>query len=272
VTIAKALRRAVPFFVRRGVVVVGGEAAFATAAELAEAHEAPSYTVMLTTEPGGARAMFIVDGPAIAYLLEGSLGGDGTMLPELDPEGLSPAQRAVITRVAELMVTTMSEGMDRAIGVGLVSLPAGPEATATGGPMVALTLTLTEVDEETGEEQAHGNVTLAISQHALSAVHSRPADRAREPDQRLVKTLEQTEVEVVAELGRMQISLGQLAALEIGSTLRLAVPVKGAIAVRVDQRVLFKAQPTAVGTQLAVRLTSRWEDSPQKMESDSNVA
>jgi len=138
--------------------------------------------------------------------------------------------------------------------------------------MVALTLTLTEVDEETGEEQAHGNVPLAISQHALSAVHSRPADRAREPDQRLVKTLEQTEVEVVAELGRMQISLGQLAALEIGSTLRLAVPVKGAIAVRVDQRVLFKAQPTAVGTQLAVRLTSRWEDSPQKMESDSNVA
>jgi flagellar motor switch protein FliM len=50
-------------------------------------------------------------------------------------------------------------------------------------------------------------------------------------------------------------TLGQLSSLRVGDTIRLEVPVGGAINVRADGRVVLRGHPTTSAGQIAVRIT-----------------
>ena len=71
---------------------------------------------------------------------------------------------------------------------------------------------------------------------------------------------------MVAELGRVPMSLGDLGLLQVGDTLRVPVAVNGAVDVRVEDVPLFKGRPTTAGSQLAVRLIEETRVSPSATE------
>lgn len=84
--IIRGIRRGVPFIARRQIEVVPHPPVLVDAKGVTEALVPPLYAVPLAAEPGGNRGYIAVDGRAISFLLEGTLGGDGRELPQLAPE------------------------------------------------------------------------------------------------------------------------------------------------------------------------------------------
>jgi len=272
--ILRGIRRGVPFIARRQVEVVPSAPSLVEAKDVTETLVPPIYSVPLAAEPGGNRGYIAVDGRAISFLLEGTLGGDGRNLPQLDPEGLSAAQRAFISRLMSSAVSTLSGAMRSAIGLSLTALPASDGERAVTGSMVALTIrfeALIEDEEEDDPEEflfadmgqddddspaidTFGTMVIAVSKSALIAARRQEVRPYPMVNPRVAGSLECTDVELAAELGRMTLPLGQLLSMRPGDTLRLPIAVGSAIDVRVGTERLLKAHPTTSGSQLAVRI------------------
>lgn len=272
--IARAIRRAVPFFTRRGIDPEAGKPRLAMSTRLTDGLEGPFYAVPLSIEPGGARAALVLDAAAIGYLLDGALGGDGSSTPKLDARGLTGAQKAFIARLCDPMVNALSDALDRAIGMRVAKLPVPGIEKSAATAMICLPLSLREPapkgealdGEEPAERRSRGTVVIALSKHALMSLGTPRAERLRPIDPRMARALEDVEVQLVAELDRMRVPLSKVAGLKVGDTLRLPVRVNAEVVVRVDDRPIFKARPTTVGTQLAVKLLGNASAPPAEEE------
>jgi len=246
-----ALRRAVPFLVRRGVEVAAGPAlpSATLPSALAELSN-PAYVLHLATDPGGFRAALALDAIANAFLIDGALGGDGTKPPTLDEKGLTSPQSALVGRIAHRIAETFSAALSGTAGFGFTKLP--PSA---GGPppdmsFASLKITL-------GAEGQSGTMALLVAREALLAGTQPAAPRTPTFDPRIIATMQDVEIDLVVELGRVTMSLGAITALRVGDMLRLDVPLDGTVAIRCGEQPLLAGIPTTSGSRLAVRIAAR---------------
>ena len=208
----------------------------------------PVHATHLVVSPGGARGAIILDAGAIAMVLDGVLGGDGSAPPQLDAAGLSSPQVALASRVIEGVVRSFSEVLSKRFGLLLeVSAPDGDDASSETAPIVC--------SFELGTGAQVGRVMLLVAKEAiLGGAEDRADTSANALDPRVVQVLEQVELDLVAELARMKMSLGHLSSLRVGDTIRLDIPVGAAINVRADGRVVLRGHPTTSSGQIAVRI------------------
>ena len=246
--LASALRRAMPFLARHGTQVALCFARAIPIGELLSDLPRPIHATHVVVAPGGAHGAVILDAGAIAMVLDGVLGGDGTAPPPLDAAGLTPPQVALVARVVDGVVRSFSEVLTRRFGIGLEqSAPDGDAATSEGAPIAC--------SFELGAGPQLGRVMLLVAKEALLG---NADDRREAPtgavDPRVAGVVEQVELDLVAELARMKITLGHLSGLRVGDTIRLDVPVGGAISVRADGRVVLRGHPTTSAGQIAIRI------------------
>lgn len=245
-----ALRRAVPFLVRRGVPVAAVTARAVSLAAATTEIAQPAYVMHLATNPGGWRAALLIDAVACSFFMVGALGGDFEKPLELDAKGLTGPQAAIMSRFAHRIAEAFSDVLTKGAGFGFTKLPqttGGPPAEAS---LAAVTLAL-------GEGGASGSLTLLVAKEPLLATTAAPTTRATAVDPRVVATMEDVELNLVVELGRMTMTLGELAALRPGDMLRLDVPIDGTVQVRAGGQTLLSGTPTTAGSRLAVKITSR---------------
>jgi flagellar motor switch protein FliM len=245
-----ALRRAVPFFVRRGIQVAAGPGTAASLSTVVGDLAAPSYVLHLATDPGGFRSAIVIDATANAFLLDGALGGDGSKPPDLDVKGLSGPQSALVGRIAQRVAETFSTALSGSAGFGFTRLPPSAGGPPPDTQFAALKLAL-------GDEGARGTLMLLVSKEALHAGTQTPAARATPVDPRIASTMQEVEIDLVVELGRIRMSLGDISALRVGDMLKLDVPLDGTVLVRSGGQPLLEAFPTTSGSRLAVRIAGR---------------
>lgn len=284
--LASGVRRGVPFLGRRRAAPIAGVPSTVRASEFGKDLEEPVFVCSLAADPGGSRAMFALDGRAIAFLLEGMLGGDGSEPTRLAKRPLSTPQRAFIDRIAGTIVQGLSSALAKTVGLSLTKLPERVNERSSDGVLVQLPIEFHDVapkaeekkefslddfdapslngadgeppPEEGGPKETLGTVVIAVSKNALNVARSGNQEkRPKRSDPRVEATLRQVEVDVVAELGRVRLSLSKVARLKVGDTLRLDVPVNADIDVRVADQLLFKGQPTTMGSQLAIHVVER---------------
>lgn len=246
-----ALRRAVPFLARRGIPVTLGYAKAMPLSAVLQDIEAPIHVTRLAVQPGDGRGAMVFDAGVLALLLDGVLGGDGTSTPKLESEGLTPPQFAVVQGVVTTILRALGETLNTRLGVRLEPLPGtGPNAEAGGeGVPVACAL-----DLSTREGARIGRVVLLLPKESLLHVTG-GAEQGAAPkaDPRIVAALDDVELEVIVELTRLRMSLGDVTELRVGDTIPLDVPVDGEVTVRTADRVLMRGRPTTVGGRIAVR-------------------
>lgn len=246
-----ALRRAVPFLARRGIPVTLGYARAMPLSAVLQDIEAPIHVTRLAVQPGDGRGAMVFDAGVLALLLDGVLGGDGTSTPKLESEGLTPPQFAVVQGVVTTILRALGETLHTRLGVRLEPLPGtGPNAEAGGeGVPVACAL-----DLSTREGERIGRVVLLLPKESLLHVTG-GAEQGAAPkaDPRIVAALDDVELEVIVELTRLRMSLGDVTELRVGDTIPLDVPVDGEVTVRTADRVLMRGRPTTVGGRIAVR-------------------
>ncbi len=247
--LAGALRRAIPFLSKSAVpikvVSVEAQPIEQTTGQLAK----PWHAMSIVIEPGQSAGILALDGPAVALVLDGLLGGDGKNPAPLKGTTLSTTQAALMNRVSIGLCAAFSEALTR---IGLKLAPRAKGAPGSPGENAPITLTL-----EIGEGMGAGRIVLAIAKDALLVKltpFAPPKKDASELDHRIVATIEQIEVELVAELGHARMTLAALSTLRPGTTLRLDAPLSGSVEVLAQGQSIFSGRPTAINGQIAVRL------------------
>jgi flagellar motor switch protein FliM len=198
----------------------------------------------------GARGALILDAGAIAMVLDGVLGGDGRAPPQLQSDGLTAPQVALLARVIEGAVRSLSEALERRFGFTLKSgAPDADEASSEGAPIVC------SFDIECGEQT--GRVVLLLAKEALLGNAEADGPAPPEPDERVARVLADVDLDLVVELARVQMPLGRLASLKVGDVVRLDLPVGAAVDVRADGHVVLRGHPTTNAGQIAIRVAGR---------------
>jgi len=247
--LVSALRRAMPFLARRGAQVALCFARAVPLGELLADLPRPIHATHLVS-PGGLRGALILDAGAIATVLDGVLGGDGRAPLQLDAERLTGPQSALMARVIDGVVRSLCEPLSRKFG--LVLQPAAPDAedASSEGAPVACSF-------ELGSGPHVGRIVLLVAKEALLGGSDDGDASAPSSDPRVARVIEQVELDVVAELARVRMTLGHLSSLKAGDTIRLDVPVGAAVDVRADGHVVLRGHPTTSGGQIAIRVEGR---------------
>jgi flagellar motor switch protein FliM len=244
-----ALRRAVPFLSRRGTPIKLDYSPQVTAADMIRDLPPPLHWTHLVTAPNACAGALVLDAGAIGMFLDGVLGGDGGAPAALAPAGLTAPLSALIARTTDGIVTSFSSVLAEHAGVQLEARTTNGEGTARI-PMAACTL-------ECGNDSRIGRVVLLLATEALVTRDSAEVPHTGRFNPAVAATLEHVELEMVAELGRVRMKLGDIANLRVGDTLRLDVAVGDAIAIRADGHLLLRGRPTASAGRLAVQIQSR---------------
>lgn len=147
------------------------------------------------------------------------------------------------------VVKAFSEVLSRKFGLTLQAEAPDAEAAISEGAPVACCL-------EIGEGAQVGRIVLLLAKEALLGDSDSRDEAERHPqDARVAAVVGQVELEMVAELARVRMTLGRISALKAGDTIRLDVPVGGTVSVRVDGRMLLRGHPTTSAGQIAIRVT-----------------
>jgi flagellar motor switch protein FliM len=247
--LASAIRRSMPFLAKRGAQVALCFARALPLGEIVGDLARPIHATHLVSA-SGAHGALILDAGAIAMVLDGVLGGDGKSPPKLNPEGLSPPQVALIARVIDGAVRSLSDVLSKKFGFELKAAPPDGDVASSEGAPIACSF-------ELGSGETIGKVVLLIAKEALVGAGDDHVAAPSARDAGVASVLEEVELELVVELARIRLSLGHLAALKVGDTIRLDVPVGGAVDVRADGHVVLRGQPTTNAGQIAVRIEGR---------------
>ncbi len=242
-----ALRRAVPFLAKRGVQVALAQARAMPMQDLLESLTRPVHITHLVVTPGHAVGALLIDAGASALFLDGVLGGDGQSLPELNPAGLSGPQAALIMGLAGNIVRAFSSTLQASLGLQLEPRTGADEGHVESAPIVCVL--------ELGEGDRIGHVALVLPREPLVAeLGSCEAPTPVTDNPRIAAVLQDVELQLIVELGRVPLRVGRLASLKVGDTLRLDVPVSGLVSVRADGHELMRGRPTSTGGRIAVKI------------------
>jgi flagellar motor switch protein FliM len=248
--LASALKRALPFLAGRGETISLSFARAMPIGDLLAEMSRPIHATRLVLNPGGAHGALVLDAGAISTTLDGVLGGDGRSPPVLDAATLSSPQIALVARVVDGIVRSLSEVLSKRLDLSITAVaPDSDDAMAEGAPIACCL-------EITGGAQT-GRVVLLLAKEALLAKTESREHPPHPDDPRVAAVLESVELELVAELTRTRMPLRTLSRLKVGDTIRLDVPVGGAVSVRIDGRVLLRGHPTTQAGQIAIRLLPR---------------
>ena len=196
---------------------------------------------------GGARATgsLVIDAKAIAHGLDGMLGSGRGGLPELDAEGLSAPQVALAARLARSLVAAFHEVL-APLGASLAI--AGDGLGGQGGAvLVACALRI-------GEGDTAGTIMLLVP---AGAIETQGVAEATPPDAgpATQSAVDEVELEIVAELGRVRLALTRVATLRVGDVLRLPLSVDAPTRLHVGGHGLFVGKPTTHGSQIAIEIS-----------------
>ena len=188
-------------------------------------------------------------GPHRRLILDGVLGGETAALcRSSNARRVDAAQVALVSRVVDGVVRSFSEVLSKRLAIELHgSAPQSEDAGSEAAPIAC--------SFEIATSTQQGRVVLLVAKEALlGGAEAAPKAVSGTVDPRVANIVEQVELDLVAELARLRMTLGHLARLRVGDMVRLDVPVGGAINVRADGHVVLRGHPTTNAGQIAIRI------------------
>jgi flagellar motor switch protein FliM len=258
---ARAGRRTLPFIVRRksrlvplGVSIVDGLGG-------AEQRLEPGVRMEVALEGKGGSAWgeLGINAEGLAVILEGALGGSDSRGPTALGDEITPAQRALATRIARSLAEDLAVAVKEEVGIELEL--GGLRSVATGDPTEPRGADGLRVDCTFEGMPGTAFVSIIVSAEALeAAAHEQDEPPAQNGDPRVAHGLRDVEVDVVAELGRTTIGLRRVLALKVGEVLRLPTALDDSIDVLIAGVRKFHAVPVSSRGQVAIEIRGRHED------------
>jgi flagellar motor switch protein FliM len=253
IAFAKTAKRSLPFLLRYRAQVTPTQVEVVAGDYEPPASEGPTFAVYLGAA-GGVRGILHLNTEAVVLVLEGALGASGSGFEMQLPPTLSGAQRAVLGRVVSTLAADFIAGIRDASGLQLQVLGNEPPilpASARTGELVVCACYVEGLEFQPC-------FTLVCSASPLeTAARNAESRRPQKGDPRMRDALVEVPIDVVAELGRVQIDLRRLLALKVGDVIRLPGAMDEPVVVRVSGEEKFRGTPKISRGQLAIEIITR---------------
>ncbi len=255
VTFTRGARKTLPFLMRqRGRLDPSGVAILdPTSAEFCS--QGPSVEVLLECDESSSWAILRLDAGALAIVLEGTLGSRETSsASELTGE-LSPAQRALVGKIAQALAEDFVAAVKAETGQQLVAkdwygLAGGEDRELPESDGLTVRCTFSGVEG--------AGIVIASSAEGLeAAVRENEIDEPAHGDPRMGDAMRDVPVDVVVELGRLTLGLREVLTLKAGDVVRLNAAVDDPVSVRVANLEKLGGVPVVSRGQLAVEIRGR---------------
>ncbi len=212
------------------------------------------YAVILRDDDHAAVASIGINSNAIAFFVEGALGGSSPFWEEeqRQPE-MSAVQRAVVGEVMHQLAGDFAKAIRDEIGANMSFLigDSKHESDRIDRDVIAVDCTIAEFPVRT-------TVTIAVAfaqlDDALRLGGSRYGIAKRE---RLPEQIAAARVDVAVELGRLTMPLSRVGDLKVGDVIRLPTSTDAPLVVRVAGIEKFLAKQMTSQGQVAVRVEAR---------------
>ena len=227
----------------------------------------PTLINIVGIEPLEGNAIFQVNLPLAFSVIDRLVGGPGTQRPRL--RELTEIEHALMRNVTEVFLAAISEAWSAVVPVTFrfVGAEMNPQFAQVVAPSDMVVLITFEV---TLGQFAGGMLALcipflvlepAIGKFSAQSYFSgnKVADVPGLPDD-IADELGLVSVPVAVELGRAELEVNQLLALDVGDVIPLDIGVESDVTLTVGGTQAFRAQPGTRGKRLAVQVTGRVED------------
>lgn len=241
-----SLRRAVPFLARRGMTLSCTSPRPVPVDQIFDGLTGPVHVTPFIARPVEAKGALVLDEGAISLFIDGILGGEGTAPPKLG-KSLTNPQRALIGRLTAGAMRAFSE----VFGSELESSLEVREG-ADGAPYVDSVPIAFDFEIASGAHR--GRIVFLVEKEALLARSEVIEAAPTTCDPEVASTLRNVELELVAELGRVRMTLHDVAQLAVGDMLNLSARVDGQVRVHTSGNVVFSGHPTTSAGQIAIRI------------------
>ena len=222
----------------------------------------PSIFGVVATQPDEATILVCAEQPLVFRLIERLIGGGvgGEMPPSRPLTEIELAlTRRLFVGLLELLSITWSELFGLTLELlELESQVANVELAPPSEPTIVLTI-------EVRGERTSSTISLLVPFRSIASVSSRLsgqyADLAEGPAQddvmgaALEAALGAVEIEARAEVGAVQLSIGEVLALAEGDVIRLGTSAKDGATMWVGETKLYRAKPGRSGNRRAVEIT-----------------
>ncbi len=258
---ARLLRAALLQHLRRGVEVSPGPIELVRHRELIERLGTPTYMTMISMKPLRGTIVIVLDVPLVTGIVESRFGGSGrfpvTMTNrEFTPFELKSMRRVMEATLEQLVVAWESFGKFEA---DIVRLETEPQFAgfATAEEMIIASPFAVKVD------QGHGQLLVCIPYSAIEPMHEQMmsgiVEDSVDHDQRWAETLKRTvsqaSITLQVELGKIPITLRELAALRPGAVFEMERPEL--LTVEAGGVPLFRGRWGRHGRKLGIRIEER---------------
>ncbi len=225
----------------------------------------PSIFGVVATRPLDTTILLCVEQPLIFRFIERLIGGGDSETPLA--RGLTEIELALTRRTFVGMIEQLSSVWQELFGLdlGLLELEsqvANVELAPPSEPTVALTI-------ETRGERNSSTMSVLIPHRSIASVTSRLSGQygdhndSQGLDEALGELVRSSvgavEVDVRAEVGTVDLTIGEVLALAEGDVLRLGTPANAGVYVCVDGVRLHRARPGRSGSRRAVEIVERLE-------------
>jgi flagellar motor switch protein FliM len=232
-----ALRRALPFLARKRVAVVAAPPRTTLFTEIGTAIPNLAFSTAFMTSRGN-RGLLAMDAAGIGRVLDGVLGGGDAPEGDAFDGPLSSAQIALASKVCGGLLTAFAGALRSQLNIEIEATPL-PVGTPETGACASLAFTMA----------GGGLVVLGLPLSVLSEGES-----TTESDGAMAAAMEDVEIDVVAELGKVRVPLSTLSSLAVGDVLQLPLSLDDRARVCAGGAVLFRGRPTAIGLTIGVAI------------------
>ncbi len=221
----------------------------------------PSSINIFKMEPLKGYALFVIEAPMVFAFIEYFFGGASAKFVKSEGRYFTLIEQRIIKKVVGIVLNDLAEAWK-------VIVPIEPEQTGSEmNPQFVTIVTPTEVvikiEVHVEVEDFIGKLFFCIPYSMIEPVKEKlysgiQADKL-EVDQRWVNRLKEilmeSYVNIVAEIGKTEITVGEMMSLETGNVITLGRTSMDDVAVRVENVLKFRGEPGYCRGNQAVKIT-----------------
>ncbi|MBI4276844.1 MAG: flagellar motor switch protein FliM [Armatimonadetes bacterium] len=220
----------------------------------------PTVMVVLEMPPLSGKAMLQIEGPLAILIVDRLLGGTGRLTQGVRP--LSEVDRVLIERVVEKMLPGLAEAWRSIVELtpNRVGMETNPQFAQIAAPGDIVLLVALDVQTPQDTSTVHVCLPYLLLQPVLNRLSATTLFRTAvhsSNEEALCMALEDITVEMHVQMGRVQVSLGDLLGLMPNDVLKLDRSTDAPVDILVGREPIFRGRPGQIRRKLAVEILTR---------------
>ena len=229
-----------------------------TFGEFVEALPSMCWINIIEIEPLRGECLFILETELVLALIDLLCGGSGTPINREGATTFAPLEQSLIKRIVSIALSNLEDAWNSVIKVRSVlkNIEFNPQLLttfATDEPLAIIPIRVTI-------EEVVSNMVFGIPHFSLNPLKERSMERegvqlASSWTKEILNSLLDTKVELIAELGQIEMTLREIIDLKKGSMINLNKGISDKVVVKIQGIPKFKGYPVQFRGNKAIRIS-----------------